>query len=55
MYYYRRVHKMGLAEMAAIVFGILTVGQYICAWAAYVEKKFTAVRNRITQGVDTEQ
>lgn len=42
MYYYRRVHKMGLTEMAAIVFGIVTVGQYIIAWAAYMEKKFTA-------------
>lgn len=43
MYYYRRVHKMGLAEMSIILFGILTVGQYIIAWAAYVEKKYTAV------------
>ena len=45
LYYYRRVHKMGLAEMAALLFTILTVGQYIIAWAAYVEKKYTAVRS----------
>lgn len=43
MYYYRRVHKMGLAEMAALLFAILTVGGYIIAWAVYLEKKFTAV------------
>lgn len=45
MYYYRRVHKMGLAEMSIILFAILTVGQYIISWAAYAEKKFTAVNN----------
>lgn len=42
MYYYRRVHRMGMVEMVAIVFAIVTVGQYICAWAAYAEKKYTA-------------
>ncbi|XP_066998203.2 uncharacterized protein F54F2.9 isoform X2 [Anabrus simplex] len=42
VYYYRRVRKMGLAEMAIILFVIVTVGQYIVAWAAYLEKKYTA-------------
>lgn len=42
MFYYRRVRKMGLAEMCAIVFAIVSIGQYIVAWAAYVEKKYTA-------------
>lgn len=43
LYYYRRVRKMGLAEMAALLFAIITVGQYIVAWAVYAEKKYTAV------------
>lgn len=43
MYYYRHVRKMGLAEMAALLTAILTVGGYIIAWAVYLEKKFTAV------------
>lgn len=43
MYYYRHVRKMGLLEMSIILFGILTVGQYIIAWAAYAEKKHTTV------------
>ncbi|KAJ6638366.1 DnaJ like subfamily C member 1 [Pseudolycoriella hygida] len=42
LYYYRRVRKMGLAEMSFIVFMIITIGQYIVAWAAYAEKKYTA-------------
>jgi len=45
VYYYRRVRKMGLLEMAVILFMILTVGQYIVLWAAYAEKKYTIVRN----------
>lgn len=43
LYYYRHVRKMGLAEMAALLFVIITIGQYIIAWAAYAEKKYTAV------------
>lgn len=42
MFYYRRVHRMGMVEMVAIVFAIVTVGQYLCSWAAYAEKKYTA-------------
>lgn len=43
MYYYRHVRKMGLTEMAIILFVIITVCQYIISWAAYAEKKYTAV------------
>ncbi|KAF4519283.1 hypothetical protein B566_EDAN002173 [Ephemera danica] len=42
VYYYRRVRKMGLLEMAVILFPLVTVGQYIVLWAAYAEKKYTA-------------
>jgi len=34
---------MGLAEMSVILFVLVTVGQYIVSWAAYLEKKYTAV------------
>lgn len=34
---------MGLAEMSVILFTLITVGQYIIAWAVYAEKKYTAV------------
>lgn len=34
---------MGLVEMAAILFIIITIGQYLVAWAAYFEKKYTIV------------
>jgi len=34
---------MGLAEMSVILFVLVTVGQYIVSWAAYFEKKYTAV------------
>lgn len=43
VYYYRHYRKMGLTEMAVLLFTILTIGQYVVAWAAYVEKKYTAV------------
>lgn len=42
LYYYRRVRKVGLAEGAAILFVVITIMQYFVAWAAYVEKKYTA-------------
>lgn len=42
LYYYRRMRKIGLYEGAAILFLIITVGQYLFAWAAYLEKKYTA-------------
>lgn len=40
IYYYRKVRKMGLIEMSVILFIIITIGQYLVAWAAYFEKKY---------------
>lgn len=42
LYYYRRMRKMSIAEAVAIFFVIVTIAQYIFAWAAYIEKKYTA-------------
>lgn len=42
LYYYRRMRKMSVAEAVAIFFVIVTVAQYLFAWAAYIEKKYTA-------------
>ncbi|CAF4958814.1 unnamed protein product [Pieris macdunnoughi] len=42
IYYYRHVRKMGLAEGSFILFIIITFGQYLVGWAAYIEKKYTA-------------
>uniref|UniRef100_A0A336MS40 CSON000418 protein n=1 Tax=Culicoides sonorensis TaxID=179676 RepID=A0A336MS40_CULSO len=42
LYYYRRMRKMSIAEAVAIFFVIVTIAQYLFAWAAYVEKKYTA-------------
>ncbi|KAH0567486.1 dnaJ homolog subfamily C member 1 [Cotesia glomerata] len=41
VYYYRHVRKMGLLEMSVILFIVITIGQYIVAWAAYFEKRYT--------------
>lgn len=41
VYYYRHVRKMGLVEMCIILFLVITVGQYLVAWAAYFEKRYT--------------
>lgn len=43
VYYYRHVRKMGLIEMSVILFMVITVGQYLIAWAAYFEKRYTYV------------
>lgn len=40
VYYYRKVRKVGLIEMSVILFIIITIGQYLVAWAAYFEKKY---------------
>ncbi|XP_017480936.1 PREDICTED: uncharacterized protein F54F2.9 [Rhagoletis zephyria] len=42
LYYYRRMRKIGLYEGAGILFVIISIGQYLFAWAAYLEKKYTA-------------
>ncbi|KRT78176.1 Chaperone [Oryctes borbonicus] len=41
VYYYRHVRKMGLLEMTIILFCIITIGQYIVSWAAFLERKYT--------------
>lgn len=41
VYYYRHVRKMGLLEMSVILFMVITIGQYLVAWAAYFEKRYT--------------
>lgn len=40
VYYYRYVRKMGITETLVILFIILTIGQYLVKWAAYLEKKY---------------
>lgn len=42
LFYYRRMRKIGLMEGSLICFMIFTIGQYFFAWAAYLEKKYTA-------------
>lgn len=37
------MRKIGLYEGGLILFIIITIGQYLFAWAAYLEKKYTAV------------
>lgn len=40
---------MGLAEMLVILFIIVTIGQYLVAWAAYLEKKYIVEEYVTTQ------
>lgn len=40
VYYYRHVRKMGLLELSIILFTVITIGQYLVAWAAYFEKRY---------------
>ncbi|XP_038078700.1 dnaJ homolog subfamily C member 1-like [Patiria miniata] len=37
-FYYRRVRKMGLLEMAVLLFIIITVGHYVVLWSIYWER-----------------
>ncbi|XP_037618930.1 dnaJ homolog subfamily C member 1 [Sebastes umbrosus] len=39
VFYYRRVRKMSNAELAFLVFLILTVGHYAVIWSIYLEKQ----------------
>ncbi|XP_058797463.1 uncharacterized protein LOC131667783 [Phymastichus coffea] len=41
VYYYRYVRKMGLLETSITLLIIITIGQYLCSWAAYLEKRYT--------------
>ena len=34
---------MGLVELGIILFLLITIGQYVVAWAAYYEKRYTYV------------
>ena len=46
IFYYRRVRKMGLLELTALLMVIGSVGQYLFGLAVYVEKKLVMVRAR---------
>lgn len=46
VYYYRHARKVGIAEMLAILFVLITIGQYTVGWASYVEQKFNMESNR---------
>ena len=43
VYYYRRVRKMGTLEFIALILTVLTVGQFLYGWAAYLEKQIVLV------------
>ena len=45
VYYYRRVRKMGLIELAVLLTIILTTGHIITLWSIYIERRFEKVRN----------
>lgn len=57
VYYYRRVRKMGLQEMTFILAVIISIGQYLVAWAVYIEKrltlvsKFTSIDSKTVTGI----
>ncbi|XP_046555215.1 dnaJ homolog subfamily C member 1-like [Haliotis rubra] len=41
VFYYRRVRKMGMLELTCLLGFILTIGQYLVAWAVYFEKRLS--------------
>ena len=43
VFYYRRVRKLGLTELAVILLLILTVGHYLVLWATYLERRYVVV------------
>jgi len=45
VYYYRRVRKMGLLELAILLTVILTTGHIITLWSIYLERRFEKVGN----------
>ncbi len=51
LFYYRRVRKMGLLEMSALVLLFATVGHYVWGWAVYVEKQLVLVSGWVCVGV----
>lgn len=46
LFYYRRVRKMSNAELALLLFIILTVGHYAVVWSIYLEKQLVSIRNK---------
>ncbi|OXB60090.1 hypothetical protein ASZ78_004100 [Callipepla squamata] len=43
VFYYRRVRKMSNAELALLLFIILTVGHYAVVWSIYLEKQLVSI------------
>ncbi|XP_023021514.2 uncharacterized protein F54F2.9 [Leptinotarsa decemlineata] len=41
LFYYRFVRKMGITEVIAILFVIISIGQYLVNWGVYLEKHLT--------------
>ncbi|WAQ93480.1 DNJC1-like protein [Mya arenaria] len=39
VFYYRKARKLGLVELAAVLFLIITVGHYFVMWAIYLERR----------------
>ncbi|XP_052791957.1 uncharacterized protein F54F2.9-like isoform X1 [Mya arenaria] len=56
VFYYRKARKLGLVELAAVLFLIITVGHYFVMWAIYLERRlaledfFESKRKRETKG-----
>ncbi|XP_038611579.1 dnaJ homolog subfamily C member 1 [Tachyglossus aculeatus] len=46
VFYYRRVRKMSNAELALLLFVILTVGHYAVVWSIYLEKQLDELLSR---------
>ncbi|XP_043920506.1 dnaJ homolog subfamily C member 1 isoform X2 [Protopterus annectens] len=46
VFYYRRVRKMSNAELAVLLFIILTVGHYAVVWSIYLEKQLDELLSR---------
>lgn len=46
VFYYRRVRKMSNAELALLLFIILTVGHYAVVWSIYLEKQLVSTGNK---------
>nr|XP_046264198.1 dnaJ homolog subfamily C member 1 [Scatophagus argus] len=46
VFYYRRVRKMSNAELAFLLFLILTVGHYAVIWSIYLEKQLDELLSR---------
>ena len=45
VFYYRRVRKMGVAELGALLCIIITIGHYFVMWAVYLERRLALVNN----------